>query len=129
MKKIASLALLLAGAIHLIPLLGVFGAAPLASLYGSTPSDPNTLILLRHRAVLFGIVGGICMGAAFKPAYQWLGLTVGAVSVLSFLLLAWSTGGFNTHLQRVVVADGLALACLVAGAVARVRFERDPVRI
>nr|WP_295938654.1 phosphopantetheine adenylyltransferase [uncultured Acidovorax sp.] len=91
MQKIASLALLLAGAIHLIPLLGVFGAAPLASLYGTPPSDPNTLILLRHRAVLFGIVGGICMGAAFKPAYQCL---------------------------------GLALACLVAGAVARVRSER-----
>lgn len=124
MQKIASLALMLAGAIHLIPLLGVFGAAPLASLYGTTPSEPNTLILLRHRAVLFGIVGGICLRAAFKPAYQWLGLTVGAVSVLSFLLLAWSTGGFNTHLQRVVVADGLALVCLVAGAVARARSER-----
>ena len=129
MKKIASLALLLAGAIHLIPLLGVFGAAPLASLYGTTPSDPNTLILLRHRAVLFGIVGGVCMAAAFKPRYQWLGLTVGAVSVLSFLLPAWSTGGFNTHLQRVVLADGLALACLVAGALARARSERDPARI
>ena len=71
MQKIASLALLLAGAIHLIPLLGVLGTAQLASLYGTPPSDPNTLILLRHRAVLFGIVGGICMGAAFKPAYQW----------------------------------------------------------
>lgn len=129
MQKIAPLALLLAGAIHLIPLLGVFGAAPLASLYGTTPSDPNTLILLRHRAVLFGIVGGVCMAAAFKPRYQWLGLTVGAVSVLSFLLLAWSTGGFNTHLQHVVVADGLALACLVAGALARARSERAPARI
>ena len=50
---------------------------------------------------------------------------MGAVSVLSFLLLACSTGGFNLHLQRVVVADGLALACLVAGAVARLRSERD----
>ncbi|MDR6767102.1 peptidoglycan/LPS O-acetylase OafA/YrhL [Acidovorax delafieldii] len=129
MQKIAPLALLLAGAIHLIPLLGVFGAAPLASLYGTTPSEPNTLILLRHRAVLFGIVGGVCMAAAFKPRYQWLGLTVGAVSVLSFLLLAWSTGGFNTHLQHVVVADGLALACLVAGALARARSERAPARI
>lgn len=116
MQKIASLALLLAGAIHLIPLIGVLGAEHLARLYGVAPSDPNTLILLRHRAVLFGIVGGLCLMAAFKPGYQWLGLFVGAVSTLSFLLLAWVTGGLNAHLQRVVVADGLALACLVAGA-------------
>lgn len=70
MQKIASLALLLAGAIHLIPLIGVLGAEHLARLYGVAPSDPNTLILLRHRAVLFGIVGGLCMMAAFKPGYQ-----------------------------------------------------------
>ncbi|PUA96949.1 hypothetical protein C8C99_1795 [Acidovorax sp. 107] len=116
MQKIASLALLLAGAIHLIPLIGVPSAEHLARLYGVTPSDPNMLILLRHRAVLFGIVGGLCLMAAFKPAYQWLGLFVGTVSILSFLLLAWFTGGFNAHLQRVVVADGLALVCLVASA-------------
>eukprot|EP01037_Dinobryon_pediforme_P008742 gene8742-8833_t len=85
-------------------------------LYGVASSDPNTLILLRHRAVLFGIVGGLCLMGAFKPGYQWLGLLVGAVSTLSFLLLAGVTGGFNAHLQRVVVADGLALVCLVAGA-------------
>lgn len=126
MQKIASLALLLAGAIHLIPLIGVLGSEHLARLYGVAPSDPKTLILLWHRAVLFGIVGGLCLMAAFKPGHQWPGLIVGAVSIFSFLLLAWSTNGFNAHLQRVVVADGLALACLVAGAVARVWSERCP---
>lgn len=129
MRKIASLALLIVGAIHLIPLIGVLGSERLASLYGLAHSDPDTLILLRHRAVLFGIVGGICVLAAFKPGYQWLGLLVGAVSILSFLLLAWSTGGFNAHLQRVVVADGLALVCLVVGAAAWIWSERGAASV
>lgn len=118
MRTITAIALLAAGAIHLIPLIGVLGAERLFSLYGTAHTDPNTLILMRHRAVLFGVVGGLCVVAAFKPGYQWLAMVVASVSVVSFLWLAWSTGGFNAQLQRVVVADVLALVCLAAGAAA-----------
>lgn len=124
MRNITLIALLAAGAIHLIPLIGVLGAERLASLYGTAHTDPNTLILLRHRAVLFGVVGGLCVAAAFKPGYQWLAMIVASVSVVSFLGLAWSTGGFNAHLQRVVVADVVVLVCLAAGAVALAWSER-----
>ena len=116
MRSITLIALLVAGAIHLIPLVGVLGAERLADLYGTAHSDPNTLILLCHRAALFGVVGGLCVLAAFKPGYQWLALIVASASVISFLLLAWTTGGFNAQLQRVVVADVLALVCLMVGA-------------
>jgi hypothetical protein len=40
------------------------------------------------------------------------------VSVGSFLWLAWSVGGTNAQLARVVTADVVALACLVVGVVA-----------
>jgi hypothetical protein len=116
MRILTTLALLVVGIIHLIPVSGVLGPEHLARLYGAAPSDPSALILMRHRAVLFGIVGAVCVLAAFKPAFQWLALVLGGFSVVSFLWLAWSTGGFNAHLQRVVVADVLALLCLVVGA-------------
>ena len=126
MRILTALALLTVGIIHLIPLSGVLGPEHLVRLYGAAPSDPSALILMRHRAVLFGIVGGVCVLAAFKPALQWLALVLGSFSVISFLWLAWSTDGFNAHLQRVVVADVLALLCLAAGAGALALAERAP---
>jgi hypothetical protein len=126
MRTITTLALLAVGAIHLLALTGVLGAEHLARLYGSAPQEPNALILMRHRAVLFGLLGGFCLVAAFRPAWQWPALLLGSASVVSFLWLAWSTGGVNTQLQRVAVADGVALACLVAGAVALALSGRTP---
>ena len=124
MRILTTLALLVVGIIHLVPVSGVLGPEHLARLYGAAPSDPSALILMRHRAVLFGIVGAVCVYAAFRPALQWLALVLAFSSVASFLWLAWATGGFNAHLQRVVQADVLALACLLAGAGALAWTER-----
>lgn len=48
MKTVASLALLIAGLIHLLPVPGVLGVGVLAKLYGIDVADPNTAILLQH---------------------------------------------------------------------------------
>ena len=55
MRYLVSGSLILAGIIHLLPLAGVLGNERLAVLYGIETSDPNLSILLRHRAVLFGL--------------------------------------------------------------------------
>ena len=87
---------------------GVLGAERLNQLYGIDASEPNLAVLMRHRAVLFGL-------AAFKPPLQGLAVLAGFVSVLSFLALAWGAG-VNAQLGRVVTADWVALAALVLGA-------------
>lgn len=46
-------------------------------------------------------------------------LAVAAVSLVSFLRLAGSVGGYNAQVGRVVNADLVALVCIVVGAVAR----------
>jgi hypothetical protein len=38
--------------------------------------------------------------------------------VVSFLLLAWSTGGYNALIGRVVTADIIALIALLIGVMA-----------
>ena len=58
MRHLPMLALLIAGAIHLLPLSGVTGAAALERLYGVAVDSPDLALLLRHRAVLFGLLGG-----------------------------------------------------------------------
>ncbi len=118
MRHVSSFALGLVGLIHLLPLSGVLGAERLASLYGVSWGDPNGLILMRHRAVLFGLLGLFIVFSAIRPSLQPMALFAGGVSVGSFLALAWAVGGYNGLLLRVVWVDAFALACLAVGTVA-----------
>lgn len=118
MKFLVPVALVVVGVIHLLPLTGVAGRGQLLSLYGTDISDPNLLILMRHRAVLFGILGAFMLFAAFAQPYQSVALILGTVSVVSFLWVAYVTGGYNAQVGRVVTADLIALAFLVIASVA-----------
>jgi hypothetical protein len=97
---------------------GVLSAHRLQILYGIVIEDPNLEILMRHRAVLFGLLGAFLIAAAFIPSLQLAALAAGFVSVVSFLYLAAAVGSFNEQINRVVIADKVAVICLVVGAVA-----------
>ena len=68
MRYLISVSLIVTGIIHLLPISGVLGAEKLAMLYGTALDDPNLAILMRHRSVLFGLLGTLFVVAAFKPA-------------------------------------------------------------
>lgn len=106
----------LVGVIHLLPLPGLFGARVLERLYGMPLGDPGLVLLMRHRAVLFGMVGGVCVGAAVWVPLRLAALVVGGISVVSFLVLAWLTPGWNAAVRRVVAADVVALLALIGAA-------------
>jgi len=125
MRHLVTAMLIVVAVIHLLPLSGVLGGVRLGALYGIPVDEPNLAILMRHRAVLFGLLGVFLLYAAFRPAYQVAAFVAGFVSVLSFLCLAWSTGGYNAQLGRVVIADDVALVCLVIGAAAYAYLPRD----
>jgi hypothetical protein len=114
-KTIAGL-LVLVGIIHLLPISGVLGTERLSALYGVTLGDPNLVILMRHRAVLFGLLGLFMVYAAFKPSLQPLAFLAGFLSVVSFMAIAWSVGGYNEAIRKVVIADVVAVIALcIAG--------------
>lgn len=119
MRIVASAMLVIVGIIHLLPLSGALGNERLAALYGLAFDEPNLEILMRHRAVLFGLLGAFLVYAAFHPALHTVAYAGGFVSVISFLILAWTVGSYNAHLGRVFVIDVVALACLAAGGLAR----------
>ena len=114
--KLISLMLIIAGIIHVLPLAGVVGSERLAALYGLDFSDPNLAILMRHRAVLFGLLGVLLIYAAFRPSQQPVAFVAGLISAAAFLGLAWATGGYNSLMARIVAADVVALVCLAIGA-------------
>ena len=115
-----SLMLLIIGIIHLMPVTGALGNQQLAKLYGINFSEPNLSILMRHRAVLFGLLGSFMGFAAFNPPYRTLAFVAATVSILSFLWLARSVGSYNNELSRVYKADIVALICLIVGGAAHV---------
>ena len=116
MRHLVSAMLVIVAIIHLLPLSGAIGSERLASLYGIAFDEPNIAILMRHRAVLFGLLGLFTLFAAFAPRFQVAAFVIGLVSVVSFLWLASSVGGYNAAIGRVVTADVVALACLIVGA-------------
>ncbi|MFN5029089.1 MAG: phosphopantetheine adenylyltransferase [Burkholderiales bacterium] len=117
MRYLVSAMLVVVAIIHLVPLSGLLGTERLAALYGIQIEEPNLAILMRHRAVLFGLLGVFLLYAAFRPTFQPAAFVAGFVSVLSFLYLAWSVGGYNAQIGRVFTADIVALVCLVVGAI------------
>ena len=108
--------LIIAGIIHLLPLVGVLGASHLSSLYGVKIDDPNLLILMRHRAVLFVLLGAFLVYAAFRPSFQTVAILGGLLSTTAFLWLALSSWDYNESMTKVVYADILAIICLLLAA-------------
>jgi len=125
MRHVVSVMLVLAAIIHLAPLTGVLGQDRLAALYGLAFDEPNLALLMRHRAVLFGMVGTLLLLAIFMPALRAAAFLVGFASVVSYLLLAWAGGPYNESVARVVTVDVAALAFLTIGLGAHLLLRRQ----
>lgn len=123
MQILLSASLVVAAIIHLLPLAGVTGSSALTALYGLPFDENNLQILMRHRAVLFGILGGLLLYAAFSPRLQAVAILAGLLSAGSFLWIAFGVGGYNAMLNRVVQADIVAGVCLLIAAVLRLSMK------
>jgi hypothetical protein len=115
MQQLVTVVLVLVGIIHLLPLAGVLGVSQLKKIYGVDIDGPDLAILMRHRAVLFGLLGGFFIVAGFVPVLQLSAFIMGFISVASFLILTWTTHGSNAQLARVSQIDLIALLLLVVG--------------
>ena len=105
--------MLVVAVIHLLPIGGFFGADRLASLYGIEITDPSLEILMRHRAVLFGILGAFFAYAAFAPALQPIAFAAALASLGSFLFLTFSVADRSPAIRKIVIADVVASICLL----------------
>ena len=116
-ERIITGLMLVVAVIHLLPISGFFGVEQLASLYEIKITDGNLEILMRHRAILFGILGGFLAYAAFTPAIQPIAFLAAFISVASFFFLAFSVGEFNDAIRKVVIADIVASVSLLGAIV------------
>lgn len=128
MNTAIALLLAIVGAILALPVVGVVDAASLTRLYGIAFDDPNLVILMRHRAVLFGLLGAFVIYAAFKPALRPLAFVGATVAIGAFLWIALSVGGYNAALHTVVVADVVALGLTAVAIALHLIARRSPRR-
>lgn len=116
MRALATALLLAVGVVNLVPVSGALSASRLEALYGLPFAQPDLLILMRHRALLFAIVGALLVGAALHPPLRPFGIAAGLVSMLSFVAVALDVGGYNAQIARVVAVDLVASGVLLGAA-------------
>lgn len=119
-QHVIKICLVVAGIINLLPLIGVLSAGKLEKLYGLPITEPNLEILMRHRAVLFGIVGAFLIGSIFKTEWQTPAIAAGLISMAAFIFLTFSVTGYTGAFRHIVIADIIGIAALIV-AVALVR--------
>jgi hypothetical protein len=109
-----TVAFIIVGIIHAMPVIGMLGSERIKALYDLQVSDANLLLLLQHRAVLFGVVAFILFFAVFNPAYHSLAIGVGTFSMLTFIAFVYFGSGINASLIKVAWVDVFALVLLWA---------------
>lgn len=113
MKYLITICLVIAGLINLYPLIGVISAEELTRLYGVTLESSDLILLMRHRAILFGMLGFLIIFSIFRRSLQPLACIAGLVSMVSFLVLAFGAGQYGEALNKAVIADIIGSAGLV----------------
>ncbi len=108
---------LAAGLINFAPITGFASSDQLERLYRLSAITPDIELLLRHRAVLFGIIGTIIMAAAFLPALRLTATIAGIVSMVSFIALVFVTKNTNANLVPIAWIDVIATVLLILGFV------------
>jgi hypothetical protein len=94
MNKTIMLLLFIVGVINFLPVMGVISAARLSQGYSVELVGNDLVILMRHRALLFGVVGGFILYSVFAPQYQGPAMVMAAVSMIGYLYLMWSVGRY-----------------------------------
>lgn len=106
------------GALHIPPALGSISPKALAALYGAGAADLGIRVLLQHRGTMFVLVAVACLVAAGVPKWRPAAAVLTGWSVLSYLAVYLAAGAPAGPLQRIALADALAVPVLIFIAVA-----------
>jgi len=113
MNKAYLVLLFLVGVINFLPIFGVLSLDKINQAYGLSVSDNNLAVLLRHRALLFGLIGGFVIYSVFNPQYQTVAIILAGLSMLGYLFFFYSIGDSNSALLKIAQVDMVGVVLLV----------------
>jgi heme A synthase len=118
MELIFRITLFIAGLINLLPSLLAFLPDKISKSYGIDIPNSNYELLLRHRAILFGIIGGFMIYSAIDKKYYEIATTTGLISMISFIILYFLIDkDINLELKKVMMIDVVATVILCFGLI------------
>lgn len=116
MSKGITICLIIVGLINFIPLAGILSAQKLEGAYDVVLSSNDMIILMRHRALLFGLFGGFILFSAFAPSFQGAAMIMAGISMVGFAVLVHSVGDFNASINKVLIVDYVGIVFLAIAA-------------
>ena len=116
MNEAIQVLLFIVGIINFLPVMGVLSADKLSRAYQIELAGSDLIILLRHRALLFGVVGGFIIYSVFVPVYQAASMVMAAITMVGYLYIVWSVGGYNKAIFKVAMVVVVGIICLVLAA-------------
>ena len=112
-----SILLFIVGLINFVPVIGVMSADRLSNAYSIELVGNDIVVLMRHRALLFGIIGGFILYSVFNPSYQIAAMIMAAISMLGFLYFVCAVGDYNGDIAKVAIIDLVGIAILAIAAI------------
>lgn len=116
-ERIIVAGLLVAGVINALPALGMISGERLQALYGVSLTDHSLVVLMRHRALLFGLLGVAVLASIFLPDWRLPAMAAALISMMAYLLLALPLDSVNAALRRIFWIDAAAILALVPALV------------
>ncbi len=113
-RRLASILLFFVGVLNLTPAIVFFAPSRSSSLYGIDLAADNFGIIVRHRAVLLGLLGAAMIYAAFRQQIVVPVVLAALVGKTAFLYLVWMTGFQSIEMERVAMFDVGAIVALLA---------------
>ena len=108
-----TLTFIAAGLVHLVPAVAVMSSVRIEALYGVTIATPEQELLFRHRALLFGVLSGLLLAAAWREELRLVVGIAGLISMLGYVLLLVVVATDSVPLVRVAWTDVAAALLLM----------------
>ncbi|WP_431937852.1 hypothetical protein [Nocardia grenadensis] len=113
-----------AAVVNLLPAVAVLSVERASAAYGIDPVGADLRLLLRHRGLLFAILGVALIVAVFRPRLRPAAIVANAVSMAGFVALLPAEGPVGPELLRVAAVDAGGLVLLAGAAALLLRNQR-----
>jgi hypothetical protein len=116
MEIVFRISLFIAGIINFLPSLLAFFPEKISKSYGIEAPNASNELILRHRAILFGIIGLLMLYSSIMKKYYGLSSSFGLISMISFIVLYFIIGKeISAELKKVMFIDLVGTIILLLG--------------